>query len=86
MPSIRKPADLARSIGNAKRDSAHEAQRLEEWHVDIYRPGSAVPDIAQATLPTWRVVRTYIGTARRIWPDGVVWVKAPEICAASCAH
>ncbi len=42
-----------------------------EWHVEIYRPGSAVPDIAQTTLPTWRTLRTYIAAAKRIWPDAI---------------
>ncbi len=53
-------------------------ESIQEWHVEIYRPGSAVPDIAQTTLPTWRTLQTYIAAAKRIWPDAIVWVVVPE--------
>jgi hypothetical protein len=50
----------------------------QEWHVQIYRPGSAVPDIAQTSLPSWRTLRTYIRAAKHIWPDASIWVAVPE--------
>ena len=51
---------------------------IQEWHIEIFRPGSETPDIAQTTLPTWRTARRYIEAARRIYPDAVVQVTVPQ--------
>jgi hypothetical protein len=50
---------------------------LEEWHIEIFGPNSPTPDIAQTTLPTWRTARAYIGAAKVIWPEAMVWVTVP---------
>jgi hypothetical protein len=78
MPFFRKPADLVHHIAGGKRDPSLAADPFDKWHVKIYRPSSAVADIAQTTLPTWRTLRAYIETARRFWPDSSIEVVVPE--------
>jgi hypothetical protein len=50
---------------------------IEEWHIEIFGPDSPTPDIAQTTLPTWRSTRAYIGAAKVMWPEAMVWVTVP---------
>ena len=51
---------------------------IEEWHIEIFRPDSETPDIAQTTLPTWRTARRYVDAARQIYPDSTIQVIVPE--------
>ena len=48
---------------------------IQEWHIEICRPGS---EPVQTTLPTWRTARRYIEAARQIYPDAVVQVTVPQ--------
>jgi hypothetical protein len=51
---------------------------IEEWHIEIFRPDSEMPEIAPTTLPTWRTARRYIDAARQIYPDSTIQVVVPE--------
>ena len=51
---------------------------IEDWHIEIFKPGSKTPDIAQTTFTLWRTARRYIDAARRIYPDAVVQVTVPQ--------
>jgi hypothetical protein len=51
---------------------------IEEWHIEIFRPDSEMPEIAPTTLPTWRTARRYIEAAGRSTPMRLIQVTVPQ--------